>query len=708
MPKINVLDKHLAEKIAAGEVVERPASVVKELVENAIDAGAAKITVEIERGGILLMRITDDGCGIAREDVRTAFLRHATSKIQGQEDLDAIATLGFRGEALASICAVAKVQMLTRTAEEEAGTEYLIQGGEEVSLSDAGCPVGTTLVVRELFYNTPARMKFLKTDKGEGNAVAAVLDKIALSHPEVSFQMIRDGKTILQTPGDNRLQSAIYTVLGREFASKLLPLHHEWNGVEVMGYISQPSACRPNRNAQHFFINGRYIKSSVLVAAVEQAYRNASMVGKFPGAVLHLSIPYGTVDVNVHPAKMEVRFSDEKRIFDAVYYGTKNALAGQQTRPAVQFSHKPSAPPEKSAPQGVIREFWTSLSSDGFAEQRQQAAGSASSWNDSIVTFKDPLAPVTPDILTLSSSGSMYNQKEKTVDLDIMVDAEEDPPVASSPAAAVDRPLVADISLSADLIESADSTQLAASTGAADVTVSADSLEPTLPSSSEVRSEIPKAVQPDFAASESAVSAAEGAAVFVSAPPKTWRILGEAFSTYILVEQGDTLVIIDKHAVHERMLFEELQRAVTPKQQLLLLPVTVPLSKEEYGAILENLDAMEQAGYAVEDFGSGSLLVRGVPVSLAGEDVPSLLMEAAAGFLAHKREAENAKAIWLLESVACRAAVKAGDKLSEAELEVLVRRVLEDQDIFTCPHGRPVAIRMTEKELEKQFGRIQS
>ncbi len=621
MARIQVLDKHTAELIAAGEVVERPASVVKELAENAIDAGASTITVEIKNGGVTYIAITDDGCGFAREDVPTAFLRHATSKIREQSDLDGIATLGFRGEALASVAAVAKVELVTRTEEELAGTHYVIEGGEEVSLSDIGCARGTTICVKDLFYNVPARMKFLKKDVGEANAVAGVVDRLALSHPEISFRLIRDGREELLTPGNNDLYSCIGAVLGREFAKTLIPLNQELNGVRVHGYICRPDGARANRTMQHFFVNGRYVKTRTAAAALEQAYKGSIMTGKFPACVLHIDLPPETVDVNVHPAKIEVRFVNEKPVFDAVYHGVKTCLTGDPTpRQAVLPSPTPVATPPR-----VVTPARETL-----RQVAQQAATPAP---------PPPVAKPAPSRppLVLRDSGS---QSSGRLPWDIVV--EMPPKPITPPPSPAPQP--------APVVEAVQET-----------------LAPTVP---EV------------------------------------RYIGEVLHTYVLAEQNGSLFIIDKHAAHERILYNQLKQAENRDSQYLLAPVSVALSREEYGVLTEAGKALSAAGFEVEDFGGATLLVRAIPAILTGADAAELLREIAGGLLAGKREITTATLDWIYHSVACRAAIKAGDSGTAAELAALAKRVLTEDDIRTCPHGRPVCVELTKKELEKQFGRI--
>lgn len=639
MGRINVLDRHVAELIAAGEVVERPASAVKELVENAIDAGAKNVTVEMRGGGVSFLRVTDDGSGIERGDVPLAFLRHATSKISGREDLDGIATLGFRGEALASLAAVAHVELLTRTAGELAGTRYGISGGQEQFCEDAGCAEGTTIVVRDLFYNTPARMKFLKKDFTEGNAVAGVIDKEALAHPEVSFRFLRDGRETLHTPGDGQLRSAVYAVFGKEFTAGLIPLKYELNGIGAEGFVSKPSAARPNRSMQNVFINGRYVKSRTASVALEEAFRGSLMTGKIPACVLHLTVPLAAVDVNVHPAKIEVRFLNERPIFDAVYHGVKTALHVGDTAHSLKLSD--------SAAPAAFREAEPSA-----VQMRFQAAPSVPEQASEAPTQADR-RPCAPPAVFPGPAGFPVQEA-----------APQEP---------------------------------------------ADFSRGTLvPPDIERDDELPPSSPPAGTPSEGP----EGAESAVQEPPAAQRadeqpekLIGEAFGTYIIVQRGDSLIFIDKHAAHERLLYEKLKaQGGRAYGQLLLEPVTVSLSKEEYSAVLESRQICGEAGFEIEDFGAGTVLVRSAPMILGG-DVAQSVMEIA-GYLASSRtDVTTEKLDWLYHNVACRAAVKAGDPASPQELMDLVRRV-EQEDVRYCPHGRPVSFLLTEKELERRFGRI--
>ncbi len=640
MAKINVLPKHIADLIAAGEVVERPASVVKELMENSIDAGATSLTVEIKRGGITYIRITDNGCGIERADIQNAFKSHATSKILDENDLNGIGTLGFRGEALASIAAVSKVDVLTRTPDEEIGTAYKIEGSVETMMEDAGCPVGTTIVVRDLFYNTPARMKFLKKDVTEGNAVAGVVDRIALSHPEVSVRFIRDDRQQLVTPGNGNLSACTYSVFGKDFTGGLVETSYELDGIRVSGFISRPVASRSNRSMQFFFLNGRLVKSVTAQAALEQAYKNSIMVGKFPACVLNIYAPLECVDVNVHPAKTEVRFENEKRIFDAVYYAAKSALE------------------EKDKPSKLDLTKMNLKNQTSFkADEGEQISFKKNPefWSNELPKEWKKAAPPKP-------------QPTKP--------AEAQPPKPFIPA---DREPV--------------TTPVQKSTA---IPAETSSVLPVTQSSQPIQQpkEEPKP-QP------------------VAPAPQTYeletpdfKLIGEAFNTYILVECEGKILLIDKHAAHERMLYEQLKAEnADMRSQVLLEPITVTLSKEEYSIILSNKDLLEDSGYVIDDFGSGCIVIRECPVMLIDEDLKSVIEEIA-GHLLSSNAPIPEKLDWIFHNTACRAAIKGGDNTTAYELEKFVEKLLTSPEIRYCPHGRPVLIEMSRNDLEKQFGRI--
>ncbi len=624
MPEINILPKEVYQLISAGEVVERPSSVVKEMIENSVDAGAKSITVEIRNGGSTYIRVTDDGCGIARNQVKKVFISHATSKIKLQNDLDSIATLGFRGEAMASISAVAKVELLTRSDDEKIGTRYEIAGSEEIDLSDAGCPKGTTIVVRDIFFNTPARMKFLKKDVTEGNAVAGIVDRMAISHPEISFRFIRDGKQTLITSGNGNLKSTIYSVFGKEFSSSLIDVDYSVNNMRVTGVVSKPSASRKSRAMQFFFINSRLVKSQTVMAALEQAYKNSIMVGRFPGCVLNIECDTSFVDVNVHPAKIEVRFANERPVFELVYYGVKSAIEAGDTTKEVVFDKKPVQQTaagrldfyqkEDEKPRQMEwgkkinpNDFWNMINSEDIKKQRDDVIPSHTA------------EPEQNDFEVAVSNNSSYN---------------------------------ADIEITKHEIPADNAKQQEA--------------------------EIPE-----------------------------FRLIGEAFRTYIIIEIENSLYIIDKHAAHERMNFEKLKSSTVINSQVLLTPVIVHLTKDEYSVVCDNLDLYSKCGFLVEDFGGSSVAVRECPSILDNEDIEDLIVETAGKLLDGKTDITPEQMDWIFHSTSCRAAVKAGDYTSEYEQELFVKKLLSMPDIRYCPHGRPVMIKMSKYDIEKQFGRVQ-
>lgn len=679
MGRINVLPKNIAELIAAGEVVERPASVVKELCENSIDAGATAVTVEIRNGGITYIRITDNGSGIFRDDVQKAFVSHATSKIKSASDLDSIFTLGFRGEALASIAAVSKIELFTKTVSEENGTFYSIEGGTETKNETAGCPDGTTIVVRDLFYNTPARMKFLKKDVSEANAVADVVDKIALSHPEISFRFIRDGKQTLITPGDGKLPSVIYSIFGRVFAEGMIETNYELDKIGVSGFVCKPTSARPSRAMQYFFLNGRFIKSRGCAASMENAYKNSIMVGKFPSCVLNITVLPHTVDVNVHPAKTEVRFSDERRVSSAIYYAVKNALSEYDTRLQIDLAKvaqkaKPenaqfymvedepvkvkTPEPQKTAarppePQRPLpkKDFWQSMPSNQF----KKTGTLSSAENDKLSHKKDENEPD----LVAAFKNKKANEK---------VLPKKD---AAIPTIAKPMPR---------------------------------SAEPPKPQKAAISTPKPESKKSEPISEKPSVSITE------SRPPKPLRLLGEAFKTYIICEYDGKVCIIDKHAAHERVIFNRMKAEREKKEalpQVLLSPVTVTLSKNEYSVILENLDVFSKCGFLVEDFGNGAVIVRECPMLLEEDDIQDVILEIANNLMLNKTDVQAEKIDRIYHTAACKAAIKAGFKNSTAELKALAERVLYNNDVRYCPHGRPVLIEMSRYDLEKQFGRIQ-
>ena len=655
MARINILPKNIADLIAAGEVVERPSSVVKEFVENSIDAGAKKIVIEIKNGGKTYLRVTDDGCGIHRDDVKKAFISHATSKIVSAEDLDAISTLGFRGEALASVCAVSKVDLMTCTADDDVGTRYVIEGGEEILIDDVGSPVGTTIVVRDLFYNIPARLKFLKKDVQEGNYIASLLERIALSNPDVSFKFIRDGKSVFQTPGDGDLKSAIYSVFGKEFTSQLLPVEGESNGIKVRGFVTKPTAGRGSRSMQTFFVNKRYVKSVVFLSSLEAAYKNSIMVGKYPACVLFVEMPFETVDVNVHPAKTEVRFYDDKRVFDAVYYSVLSALNADVSRPQASFNTAKifQQQPEKGE---QIKLTEIDNKANPVPEKKTEKA----------FIIKEFGKPVTGEENIVKSP----EKEEKT--LDFLKDEYYQPKVSIINIPKID--VVAE-KVTVPVI---------------DTPVSCDSSKVIEKEERIVEEKVPEKT--------------------VAEPTKVitpeYKYIGEAFNTYLIAEVENKMILIDKHAAHERMLFEKFRKQGVGESQMMLLPVTVTLSPDEYAAVTENIELLANAGYEIDDFGDRTVKLSACPPQLVEENLVEIITEIA-GYLANNiRTVMPEKLDWIYHSMACRAAIKAGNFTSRYEAEKFVGTVLSNPDIRYCPHGRPVLIEMTRYELEKQFKRI--
>ena len=659
MPRINVLPKNIADLIAAGEVVERPSSVIKEFLENSIDAGAKNVTVEIKNGGKTYIRVTDNGCGIEKDDVRKAFLSHATSKISSADDLDNIGTLGFRGEALASVAAVAKVELLTRTENEEVGTSYKIFGGEEVELAEAGCPVGTTLIVRDLFYNIPARMKFLKKDVQEGNYIASILENIAVSYPEISFKFIRDGKLNFSTPGDGNLKSAIYAVFGKEYTENLLPVEYEANGISVTGFTGKPTSGRGSRSGQHFFVNGRFIKSPMCITALETAYKNSIMVGKFPPCVIFINLPFSAVDVNVHPAKTEVRFFEEKKIFDAVYQGALNALT-QDTRPKASFSVAKAFMPEVVKGEQLklnetpVAKVKTEIKTETNQEIKIQIKHEAQTEvkRESLTTPK----PETVKPSEIKSTLTLKSNEEKTIDF---LETEYVKPQEKK------------LNISINTI------------GVASENEEVKEVMPVTENAEEKNVAVEEATKtPDF------------------------RIIGEAFKTYIFVELENKMLMIDKHAAHERILFEKFKSQQTSFQQMLLIPVTVNLSPDEYNAVLENKELLYKAGYDIEDFGDRCVKVNACPTELIDEDIVALITEVADYLTTNQKTVMPEKLDWIYHSMACRAAIKAGNTTTDFEIKKFVEKLLQRDDIRYCPHGRPVMVEVSKRDLEKQFKRI--
>ena len=669
MPVIRQLSPHVADLIAAGEVVERPASVVKELMENAIDAGASAVTVEIEHGGMTLIRVSDNGGGIPADQAATAFLRHATSKISTEYDLEAIGTLGFRGEALAAISAVSRIDLLTKTADAPLGTALTLEAGVVLSQEEAGCPNGTTMVVRDLFYNTPARLKFMKKDAAEGAAVFAVVQRLALSHPELSVKFIRDGKQELLTPGDGQLKSAVYAVLGRDLALGFAPIQGSGEGMSVSGFASLPACCRGSRSFQHFFVNGRYIKSRTMMAALEEAYKNQKMVGRFPGCVLHLTVKPNAVDVNVHPTKTEVKFQSEQQVFSTVYHAVLSALTRDRTRPQavlqapkVQDTVTPNQTSltfqdVTAAPQAVQPQTGWKAAPTYRPAPRQSAPAARPA--QAAQTPQRPAPRTKPDIPPQASAGSPFRRVTP------LPSAKEEKPFAqaAAPVPAQEAPPVPEAA-----------TQPVPAAPASE-TSSQQALKAPAPT-------------PEVASQE-----------------QPWLIRGELFRTYIMVEQGDKVVLIDKHAAHERANFDRLKAAdYQPMVQELLSPVTFIPAPEDRTALLEQLPLLARFGFEVEEFGGSALAVRACPDYLDAGDIEDALLELAQRLQVNGAADPAAARDELMHTMACKAAIKGGQKNGSAELEEVVQMVMSGA-VKYCPHGRPVAIELTKYQLEKQFKR---
>lgn len=642
MGKINLLEKETSELIAAGEVIERPSSVIKELIENSIDSGADNITVEIKNGGISYIRITDNGCGMASEDVPTAFLRHATSKISSKDDLNNINTLGFRGEALASICAVAKVEVLTKIPGSMYGTHYVIEGSQEIANEQSGCPNGTTIIIRDIFYNVPARLKFLKRDVAEGNAVADITSKIAVSHPEIAFKFIRNNKQDFITPGDGELYSSIYSVMGKDFAEGLIPVKYELSGVRVNGYTVKPLKGRPKRNFQYFFVNGRYVKSYNCSYSLEEAYQNCIMEGKFPACVLLMEVSPSMIDVNVHPAKIEVRFNDDRLIHDSIFFAVKTAI--QNNSEPMPMEIKPHIPDyTKPLPESY-----------NIGQQLEFNRDTRINEVSSIVGRRE----------NIPAEGTAY-VKDTT-------GCEPPKPVSIQ-------------------VEYADDT------------VSENDIPYNIEQEDEI-SDIPAQI------SDTERTFKYITPPTVAEPPKKetfFRIIGEAFKEYIIAEVDSEIVVIDKHAAHERILFEKIKSGQQSLVcQMMLAPIDVMLSNEEFDALMQNKQTAEELGFSFREKRNTSVSVDGIPAMLDGCDPADLVIELADNFRSNRNNPLPVILDDMYHTFACKAAIKANDENSPAELSEIVRRVLEDNNIRYCPHGRPVVFKLTKYELDKQFRRI--
>lgn len=688
MAIIQVLDSHVADLIAAGEVVERPASVVKELVENAIDAGATSVTVEIQNGGMSYIRVTDNGCGMEPEDAATAFLRHATSKIHSACDLESIGTLGFRGEALAAISAVSRVEVMTRKENQDFGTSISMEAGTMIAQEETGSPKGTTMLVRNLFFNTPARYKFMKKDSYEGAAVLSVVQHQALAHPEVAFQCVREGKNVLQTPGDGELKSAVYAVFGRDVALGMTPVKGvNDQGVTVEGFSSLPTCCKGSRSMQYFFVNGRYIKSRTMMAALEEAYKNQHMVGKFPACVLHINTRLNAVDVNVHPAKTEIKFVSDESMFRSVYYAVKNTLEAEHQRPIIEMKSSPVEPMKSHdtvtghqvvmavPPAGTTANLSSSIAASVPEIAREQVG--VSSGHNQVADQGGTKKTVDNHRLTQGTT-----QMETPMDAGF-----RKPFVSQSGSLRLDdmttkrvpgTPTPGEVSVGnqGDRPESA-----SVEVEIASETVQNQSLDQVTAEKNEMQSEC---------RGESVVSAA-----------LPWKVKGELFNTYVIVEQGDMSYFIDKHAAHERLNFDRLRdQNYRPMAQQLLVPLVLSPSPEESAMLLEHAALLGDFGFLCEDFGGDAVLVREVPDYLDAGDVEATLMELLQRLKTTNRLDVQGMRDHVLATMACKAAIKGGQKNDPLELERVAEMVMSGQ-VKYCPHGRPVALELSKAQLEK-------
>lgn len=646
MPKINLLDKSVYELIAAGEVIERPSSVIKELCENSIDAGAKTVTVEIKRGGISYIRVTDDGCGIAYEDMPSAFLRHATSKVYTADDLESINTLGFRGEALASVCAVGRVECVSKQQQERLGSIYRIEGGECAEYDRAGGADGTTIIIRDLFFNTPARLKFLKKDVTEGNYCAGVVEKLALSHPDISFRFIRDGRQTMLTPGDGEYYSAVYAVFGKQFAAGLVPVENIYRDTSVTGYVSSPLFTRANRTMQHFFVNGRSVKSPLCCAALEEAFRNTIMVGKFPACVLCINTDPAKVDANIHPTKTEVRFTEEKTVFDAVYFAVKNALMGYDESREIQL---PAASAARSEENAAVPQQ---------AEQEPPRTIPMPKPKSELVSY--PRTTVQPTVFTLNQPAPYEMKAEPIPAVQQVMPEAEIPPQRPKPAKK--------------------ETPISELPGFA--FLSDKSFEKR-----EQPSKPEKPAEPQYI-------------------PERVRVVGELFRTYIVCEGEDSMLLIDKHAAHERINFEKLKKGFNSSAQFLIEPAEVYLSPAEYSGLSEFSEQLADVGIILDFGNGGKVKVLALPQLLDREN-PCDIVESIAKTAAKSNSNIKGELFDdMLHTAACKMSIRANDINDISELQIIADEVVGNKDIRFCPHGRPVCTQISKRQLEKYFSRI--
>ncbi len=655
MHKINVLSKETAQLIAAGEVVERPGSVFKELLENAIDSGATQIVAEIKNGGVKLIKISDNGCGIYKDDVKNAFLRHATSKLKTADDLDNINSLGFRGEALASICAVSKLEIITKSREEDTGSRFFVNAGVPGEFSDAGCADGTTIIVRDLFYNVPARMKFLKKDAIEAGICASIIDKLILSHPEISFKFIKDGKEILKSSGNGKISSAIYSVYGKEFHSKMIPLNYDYEGVKVSGFVCKPEFSKTNRGMQNFFVNNRYVKVKTASVALEEAFKNLLMVGKFPCCVIYIDVSPKLVDVNVHPAKTEVKFVNEKSVFDAIYFAVKSAIMKDNEE---QF-------------------LLSSVSSEPFSKRLSDSSNSFSFEKNN---NSEPTVNKIPEPILKSSSKNFISKLfEKDSDSVQTVNEQpikdENPPIIEKKNFEI-KPEIKPINPKIEeKINDNSHEKIQLENKPLKEDIKYEQVKMETPCDSNLKS--------------------------------SQKIIGEIFDCYIIVESENQMILIDKHAAHERLIFEKLKKNVhIDGSQALIKPAVVDLEKEKYSVIINNLNLLSEAGIEAENFGEGTIIIRSIPMYMSVSEIEDLVTEIADYIFENKKDLNPKKLDWIYHNIACRAAVKAGKSCSVDEIKNLVNELSKNAQVNHCPHGRPIYVTLDKKFIEKQFGRI--
>ena len=695
MSRIHVLDSVTVDKIAAGEVIERPASIVKELVENAIDAGSDTVTVEIKDGGIALIRVTDNGSGILRDDVRNAFLRHSTSKIRTAEDLNEISSLGFRGEALSSISAVTKTELITKTKEDTFGTKYVIEGGKEVSLEDAAAPDGTTFLIRQLFYNVPARRKFLRTAQTEASHIQDLLMHLALSHPEVAIKFISNNQEKLRTSGNGKLKDVIYNIYGREVASNLLEIDYKQGSVHIKGFLGKPVVTRSNRNFENFFVNGRYVKSSMLSRAVEEGYRDFLMQHKFPFTVLHFYIDGGNIDVNVHPTKMELRFSDQRSVYNTVFEAVNRTLLEPELIPVVDvpdpvkdkeekkevyqspFLLKPGSANGATAKEAVR----VKLPESEFEKQHEKAVEKAADKPSyPPVMDKDYFMQKMKERVTAAYAKPAENKVEKPAEV-----------IKETPV------YKADINSS----KSFEEETIKANMPVFDKTVEKPAETPVeKPVDSSVEKPAEKPHQMDFFEEK----------LLKRDIKAEYKIIGQVFDTYWIVEFKDNMYIIDQHAAHERVLYERTMRSLKTREfttQYISPPIILSLSMKEADLLKQHIDEFSRIGFEIEPFGGDAYAVRGVPGNLFGIAKKELLMEMIDSL--EEGITSNMAPDLINEKVAsmsCKAAVKGNNRLSAMEVDALIGELLELDNPYHCPHGRPTIIAMTKRELEKKFKRI--